>query len=51
MKKKELKLRSDCKLPLEHIPGEARVDFGKADFYKNGNPYSGAYINLSFGEY
>jgi len=47
-KKKELKLRSDCKLPLEHIPGEAQVDFGKADFYENGTLYSGAYINLSF---
>lgn len=48
MKKKELKLRSECRLPLEHIPGEAQVDFGKADFYENGALYTGAYINISF---
>ena len=35
-------------LPLEHIAGEAQVDFGSADFYENGRLYSGKYLNLSF---
>ena len=33
---------------MEHIPGEAQVDFGDADFYENGKLHSGKYINLSF---
>lgn len=48
MKKKELYQKNTCKLPLEHIPGEAQVDFGHADFYENGTLYNGAYLNLSF---
>jgi len=35
-------------LPLEHIPGEAQVDFGDSDYYENGKLYSGKYLNLSF---
>jgi len=35
-------------LPLEHIPGEAQVDFGGADFYENGKLHSGKYLNMSF---
>ncbi len=48
MKKKELFQTNTCRLPLQHIPGEAQVDFGKADFYENGTLYDGAYLNLSF---
>jgi hypothetical protein len=33
---------------LEHIPGEAQVDFGDADFYLNGKLYRGHHLNLSF---
>ena len=35
-------------LPLEHIPGEAQGDFGDAEYYENGQLYSGKYLNLSF---
>ena len=35
-------------LPLEHIPGEAQGDFGDAQYYENGQLYSGKYLNLSF---
>jgi len=35
-------------LPLEHIPGEAQVDFGDSQFYENGRLYDGKYLNLSF---
>ena len=35
-------------LPLQHIPGEAQVDFGEADFIENGRRFSGAYLVLSF---
>lgn len=34
-------------LPLEHIPGEAQVDFGEADFIENGKRFSGAFLTLS----
>jgi len=34
-------------LPLQHIPGEAQVDFGEADFIENGRRFSGAYLVLS----
>jgi len=34
-------------LPLEHIPGEAQVDFGEADFIENGHRVHGAYLVLS----
>jgi len=48
IKKKEIFGENKCFLPLEHIPGEAQVDFGDADFYENGKLYSGKYLNLSF---
>ena len=34
-------------LPLQHIPGEAQVDFGEADFIENGHRVQGAYLTLS----
>ncbi len=49
MKKKEIFGKKQVgRLPLEHIPGEAQVDFGSADFYENSTLYSGHYLNLSF---
>ena len=49
LKKKELyKGYKDFFLPLEHIPGEAQVDFGEADFIEKGDRYHGHYLNLSF---
>lgn len=35
-------------MPLEHIPGEAQVDFGEADFYEGNQLFNGYYLNLSF---
>ena len=35
-------------LPLEHIPGEAQVDFGESDFYLDGELFTGHHLNLSF---
>ncbi len=35
-------------LPLEHIPGEAQLDFGDADFYHHNKLVNGKYLNLSF---
>jgi transposase len=35
-------------IPLEHIPGEAQVDFGDSDFYINSQFFSGKHLNLSF---
>lgn len=35
-------------MPLEHIPGEAQVDFGEADFYEGNQLCNGYYLNLSF---
>jgi len=49
MKKKEIFGKKQAgRLPLEHIPGEAQLDFGSADFYENGTIYSVKYLNLSF---
>jgi transposase len=48
VKKKEIFGKNKGFLPLEHIPGEAQVDFGDADFYEKGKLYSGKYLNLSF---
>ncbi|WP_084295808.1 IS21 family transposase [Desulfitibacter alkalitolerans] len=47
-KKKEIFGKQAGYLPLEHIPGEAQVDFGDAEFYEKGKIYSGKYLNLSF---
>jgi len=51
LKKKEIfgKLNA-AYLPLEHIPGEAQVDFGKADFYLNGELFSQGFTQLFKGE-
>ncbi len=34
-------------LPLQHIPGEAQVDFGEADFIENGHRVQVSYLTLS----
>lgn len=47
-KKKELKLKREGYMPLEHKPGEAQIDFGEADFRENGIMYHGHYLNISF---
>ncbi len=47
-KKKNLYANTRGFLPLEHKPGEAQVDFGKAEFVENGKRYYGSYLNVSF---
>ncbi|GAB1476242.1 IS21 family transposase [Bacillota bacterium] len=47
-RRKEIYTQKEGFLPLQHIPGEAQVDFGEADFYENSHLYSGHYLNLSF---
>ena len=47
-RKKEIFSHKAGHLPLEHIPVEAQVDFGDAEFYENNKLYSGKYLNLSF---
>jgi len=47
-RKKEIFGQRAGYLPLEHIPGEAQGDFGDAQYYENGQLYSGKYLNLSF---
>jgi len=47
-KKKLLYANKQGFLPLEHKPGEAQVDFGKAEFKENGRDYYGFYLNVSF---
>jgi len=46
--RKELQTNTDGFLPLEHPPGEAQADFGKARFIENGITYDGYYLNLSY---
>lgn len=46
--KKQVYGEQRCFLPLEHHPGEAQVDFGKAEFLENGTRIFGSYLNLSF---
>ena len=48
MKKKEIFSEKEGFLPLEHVPGEAQVDFGDADFYESGKLYNAKCLNLSF---
>lgn len=49
LKKKEIfDNKKTAFLPLEHIPGEAQVDFGDSDFYLNGKYFNGKHLNLSF---
>jgi len=47
-RKKEIFTKKTGVLPLEHIPGEAQVDFGDAQFYEKERLYDGKYLNLSF---
>lgn len=47
-KKKDLFKRENGFIPLNHIPGEAQVDFGKAAFIESGVKYSGSYLVVSF---
>lgn len=47
-RKKEIFSQKAGYLPLEHIAGEAQGDFGDAQYYENGQLYSGKYLNLSF---
>jgi len=39
---------NDCFVKLKHIPGEAQVDFGAAEFYESGKWYDGKYLAVSF---
>ena len=48
IKKKEIFGENKGFLPLEHIPGEAQVDFGDVDFYERGKLYRGKSLTLSF---
>lgn len=47
-KKLELYGESRFYMPLRHIPGEAQVDFGAAEFYERGTRHKGHYLNISF---
>jgi transposase len=47
-KKKEIFGKKQGYLPLVHIPGEAQVDFGDAEYFENGKSFNGKYLNLSF---
>ena len=47
-KKKSLYENKQSFLPLAHKPGEAQIDFGKAEFVENGKNYYGSYLNVSF---
>lgn len=35
-------------IPLKHTPGEAQVDFGKAEFVESGTIYYGSYLVVTF---
>lgn len=39
---------SEFYMSLEHIRGEAQVDFGKSDFYDGNVRRQGCYLNISF---
>lgn len=47
-KKKELYDINKSYLPLQHKPGEAQIDFGKAEFIEKGKRFFGSYLSLSF---
>jgi len=47
-KKKELYLKSDGYLPLEHIPGEAQLDFGELTYIDKDKEKKGYFLTLSF---
>jgi len=46
--RKEINLKQEGYLPLEHPPGEAQADFGAAEFVEKGKRYQGHYLTLSF---
>jgi len=47
-RRKVLFQNNTCYVKLQHIPGEAQVDFGSADFHESGKLFHGKYLNLSF---
>jgi transposase len=47
-KKKDLFKVEKGFIPLQHIYGEAQVDFGKADFMENGINHQGSYLVITF---
>lgn len=47
-RKKAMRGEHHAVLPLQRIPGEAEADFGEADFFENGQRYSGSYLTVSF---
>ncbi|MHB1376219.1 MAG: IS21 family transposase [Candidatus Humimicrobiaceae bacterium] len=47
-RKKEIFSKRVGVLPLEHIAGEAQVDFGDCQFYEKERLCDGKYLNLSF---
>lgn len=40
--------RSEARLPLDHPPGEAQVDFGEAEYVERGERALGAFVNVAF---
>lgn len=40
--------KKDSRLPLNHGPYEAQVDFGQADYYENGQTHTGKYLVVSY---
>jgi len=48
LRKKQIFGKNKGFLPLEHIPGEAQLDFGEAEYFENGTLRSGHHLNLSF---
>jgi len=48
MRKELYKGYNNCYVKLTHIPGEAQVDFGAAEFYETGKLYDGKYLAVSF---
>ena len=47
-RKKQIFSKSVASLPLEHIAGEAQVDFGEAEFFENGTRITGKYLSVDF---
>lgn len=47
LKNKEI-WQSNGFLPLQHTGGEAQVDFGKAEYFENGQRVQGSYVVMSF---
>jgi len=47
-RRRSLYQRREGYLSLNHMPGEAQYDFGKAEFIENGKVYHGSYLTISF---